>query len=328
MTMLSIHAVGEAALCCTLPPPASLERQQRIWQLAAELANMPGVLELIPGMNNLTLVFDPLATEPAALEQAVQLQWAKPPRSRRLGRRVDIPVRYGGEAGPDLADVAAHCGLSPEEVVRRHTAAEYVVYFIGFQPGFAYLGGLDEALHTPRRAEPRVGRAGRQRRHRRRANRHLSSDHTGRLAAHRPHRPAALRPRGRAAHAAGAGRSCALRCGARMIELLRAGPLTTVQDLGRSAWRDRGISHCGALDDIALSWGNLLVGNPVGAAGLEFTLGPATLRFSTDCCIAITGTDAEATLDGRPLRPWWRQRMQAGQTLKLAEHRASECAAT
>lgn len=156
MTMLSIHAVGEAALCCTLPPPASLERQQRIWQLAAGLANMPGVLELIPGMNNLTLVFDPLATEPAALEQSVQLQWAKPPRSRRLGRRVDIPVRYGGEAGPDLADVAAHCGLSPEEVVRRHTAAEYVVYFIGFQPGFAYLGGLNEALHTPRRAEPRV----------------------------------------------------------------------------------------------------------------------------------------------------------------------------
>ena len=62
-------------------------------------------------------------------------------------------MRYDG---PDLADVAAHCGLSTEEVVRRHTGADYVVYFIGFQPGFAYLGGLDEALHTPRRAEPRV----------------------------------------------------------------------------------------------------------------------------------------------------------------------------
>ena len=65
-------------------------------------------------------------------------------------------MRYGGEDGPDLADVAAHCGLSADEVVQRHTQAEYVVYFIGFQPGFAYLGGLDDALHTPRRAEPRV----------------------------------------------------------------------------------------------------------------------------------------------------------------------------
>ncbi len=106
-----------------------------------------------------------------------------------------------------------------------------------------------------------------------------------------------------------------------MIEVLRAGPLTTVQDLGRDAWRDRGISRCGAMDDIALSWGNLLVGNAADAAGLEFTLGPATLRLDADCCIALTGTDADATLDGRPLRPWWRQRVQAGQTLKLAAPR-------
>lgn len=106
-----------------------------------------------------------------------------------------------------------------------------------------------------------------------------------------------------------------------MIEVLRAGPLTTVQDLGRDAWRDRGISRCGALDDVALSWGNLLVGNDAATAGLEFTLGPATLRFDADCCVAITGTDADASLDGRPLRPWWRQCVQAGQTLKLAAPR-------
>lgn len=106
-----------------------------------------------------------------------------------------------------------------------------------------------------------------------------------------------------------------------MIELLRAGPLTTVQDLGRQAWRDRGISRCGALDDLALAQGNLLVGNPPDAAGVEFTLGPATLRFHGDCCIAITGTDADAQLDGRPLPPGWRQPVRAGQTLKIAAPR-------
>ena len=160
MTTLSVHPLGEAALCCTLPAPPSFEisltQQQHIWQLAAGLAKVNGVQELIPGMNNLTLVFDPLRTEAEALEQAMQALWAKPPSRRRLGRVVEMPVNYGGESGPDLADVAEHCGMTTDEVVRRHTAAEYLVYFIGFQPGFAYLGGLDDALNTPRRSEPRV----------------------------------------------------------------------------------------------------------------------------------------------------------------------------
>jgi 5-oxoprolinase (ATP-hydrolysing) subunit B len=153
MSELSVHALGETALCCALPAPLSLEQQQRIWQLASALAGVDGVEELIPGMNNLTLVFDPLHIEPAELEAAVLALWAKPPRRQPPGRLVEIPVTYDG---PDLHDVASHCGLSREEVVHRHTQSQYVVYFIGFQPGFAYLGGLDEALHTPRRVEPRV----------------------------------------------------------------------------------------------------------------------------------------------------------------------------
>ena len=153
MVQLSIHRLGEAALCCTLPAPVSLALQQGIWQLASALAAVQGVQELIPGMNNLTLTFDPLRTEAEALSKAAQALWAKPLRRRRPGRLVDIPVVYDG---PDLAHVAAHCRLSEREVVRRHARAAYVVYFIGFQPGFAYLGGLDPSLHTPRRDDPRV----------------------------------------------------------------------------------------------------------------------------------------------------------------------------
>jgi 5-oxoprolinase (ATP-hydrolysing) subunit B len=150
---LLIRPLGEAALCCAVNGPIALEPQQRIWQLGAGLAQTEGVLGLIPGMNNLTLSFDPLLTDSQALEQAARALWARPLRRQQAGRLVEIPVCYDG---PDLSDVATHCGLSPDEVVRRHTAADYVVYFIGFQPGFAYLGGLDETLHTPRRAEPRV----------------------------------------------------------------------------------------------------------------------------------------------------------------------------
>ncbi|RZL89681.1 MAG: carboxyltransferase domain-containing protein, partial [Variovorax sp.] len=140
MTALSLHPVGEAALCCSVPGPASLEAQQRIWQLAASLGGADGVQDLIPGMNNLTLVFDPLRTDATALERLVHRHWSEPRRRQAPGRLVEIAVRYGGEHGPDLADVAAHSGLPANEVVRRHAQAEYLVYFIGFQPGFAYLG--------------------------------------------------------------------------------------------------------------------------------------------------------------------------------------------
>ncbi len=106
-----------------------------------------------------------------------------------------------------------------------------------------------------------------------------------------------------------------------MIEVLRAGPLATVQDLGRPGWRERGVSLCGALDDVALRSGNLLVGNAPDAAGIEFTLGPAALRFHADSVVALTGTDADADLDGRPLHPGWRTAVRAGQMLRLAAPR-------
>jgi inhibitor of KinA len=69
---------------------------------------------------------------------------------------VKIPVCYGGELGPDLGDVAQHCGLSPEQVVERHSGTVYTVYFIGFSPGFPYMGGLPESLATPRLKTPRT----------------------------------------------------------------------------------------------------------------------------------------------------------------------------
>lgn len=106
-----------------------------------------------------------------------------------------------------------------------------------------------------------------------------------------------------------------------MIEVVRAGPQSTIQDLGRTPWRDRGLSRCGALDDVALQAGNLLLGNPPDAAGLEFTLGAATLRFHADTWVALTGTDADAHLDGQPVRPGWRCAVRAGQQLKLAAPR-------
>jgi KipI family sensor histidine kinase inhibitor len=156
MTLPRLHALGDAALLCELPAPATLAQQQRIWALANESLQWRGVHEVLPGMNNLSLLFDPEQIDAAELEMQVLSAWPQLAATSIQGREIEIPVAYGGEAGPDLADVAAHTGLTPAEVVRRHSAGEYVVYLLGFLPGFAFLGGLAPELATPRRAEPRV----------------------------------------------------------------------------------------------------------------------------------------------------------------------------
>lgn len=156
MTLPRLHSLGDAALLCELPPPATLAQQQQIWALANEALQWPAVQEALPGMNNLTLMFDPARIDAAELEMQVLAAWPQLAAAAIEGRTVEIPVAYGGEHGPDLADVAAHTGFTPAEVVRRHAAGEYVVYLLGFLPGFAFMGGLPPELATPRRAEPRV----------------------------------------------------------------------------------------------------------------------------------------------------------------------------
>lgn len=97
-------------------------------------------------------VDDPLAAVLAAVEQLV----AKAPDvPRGKPRTHEIPVCYGGEHGEDLERVAEHCGLTPDDVIAQHSAPLYDVYFVGFAPGFPYLGGLPRKLVTPRRDAPR-----------------------------------------------------------------------------------------------------------------------------------------------------------------------------
>jgi 5-oxoprolinase (ATP-hydrolysing) subunit B len=153
MTKPRIHPLGDTALVCESAPPATLDCQRRIWALAETARLMPQVVEVVPGMNNLTIVFDPLKADYETLAAELEAGWDRAAVADDAGGEVEIPVFYDG---PDLADVAKHAGLSVDEVVKRHSEAEYIVFFLGFQPGFAYLGGLDPTLHMPRRAEPRL----------------------------------------------------------------------------------------------------------------------------------------------------------------------------
>ncbi|MCP1437694.1 KipI family sensor histidine kinase inhibitor [Erwinia persicina] len=147
---------GERAVVLELEPPVSLSSQQRIWGLSARLTGRPEVTEVIPGMNNITVILS--NPQQHALDAIEWLQgWWETSEALVLETRdIAIPVIYGGAAGPDLDEVARQSGLTPQQVVEAHAAGRYTVYFIGFQPGFPYLAGLDERLHTPRRAEPRL----------------------------------------------------------------------------------------------------------------------------------------------------------------------------
>lgn len=157
-----IHFLGEGAVVLNIKEDgsaavtATLASQQRLWAIAVKASNWVHVRDVVPGMNNLTIIFDPLIADADHLADKLLTAWNKTSAVAKSGRQIEIPVVYGGERGPDLTIVAEHTGLSVTEVIKRHTAADYIVFFLGFQPGFAYMGGLDPLLATPRRREPRL----------------------------------------------------------------------------------------------------------------------------------------------------------------------------
>jgi len=156
VTDVKIYWHHETAAVLDVPGPARLEIQRRIWWLAARCRAFPGVREVVPGMNNLTVDLDPEAPDLERLPERLGTEWQQSTDARYEPRQIEISVRYGGADGPDLDEVARHTRLAPAEVLRLHAAAVYTVFFLGFLPGFAYLGGMDPRLATPRRAEPRL----------------------------------------------------------------------------------------------------------------------------------------------------------------------------
>jgi 5-oxoprolinase (ATP-hydrolysing) subunit B len=148
--------VSETAGVLDLPGEATLERQRRIWWLANEFRKRPGVREVVPGMNNLTVAVDPQAADTDRLLEEMQAGWRRSTAASLRRHEVRIPVQYGGQAGWDLDEVARHTGLSHAQIIELHSAPMYTVFFLGFLPGFAYLGGMNPRLATPRHREPRL----------------------------------------------------------------------------------------------------------------------------------------------------------------------------
>lgn len=120
--------------------------------------NLPaGVEAVVPAYRSLSILYDPLATDPAILAKILHaLEADIRAGSPAEAKIVPIPVCYGGEFGPDIGIVAEHTGLREAEIIALHSSVDYRIYMIGFTPGFCYLGGLERRLRIPRRKTPRA----------------------------------------------------------------------------------------------------------------------------------------------------------------------------
>ncbi|WP_323012857.1 urea amidolyase family protein [Devosia sp.] len=279
-----------------------------------------GVIEIIPAARTLLIRFDPDRLPPARLADEVVVRAGRE-RAMVPGELLDIPVRYDGE---DMTEVAVLAGLSPDEVVRRHTAGHYVAAFTGFAPGFAYLSGGDPRLNVARRKSPRTqvpaGSVG------------LAGEFSGvypraspggwqligrtPLVMFEPDRvPASLLKPGtrvrfrNMAEGAIADITIPVRAlpdederpalqGSAMEVLGTALPVL-FQDFGRKGQSAQGISISGAADRASLSAANRLVGNPANSPALEIALGGFGFRMHGAGVIAITGATSPMTITPR-----------------------------
>lgn len=149
-----ISLLGSTALLFEAPGDLQLVTQQRIWALARLAQQWPAVDEAVPGMNNLMLTFRTPPRDIAGLRRQLLDGWEQCQPLPIEGRIVELPVVYGGEDGPHMADVIAHTGLDIETIANLHCEPLYPVYALGSHPGYCYLGGMDPRLATPRRQVP------------------------------------------------------------------------------------------------------------------------------------------------------------------------------
>jgi KipI family sensor histidine kinase inhibitor len=339
-------------LLLELEPIIDAEVNARVISIAGAVRRMriAGVRDVISTYRSVAVHFDPLQTDQEVVAQAL-IRASEEPAESPAATMIEVPVNYGGEDGPDLEDVASLSGLSPGEVIARHAGRTYRVFMLGFTPGFAYLGSVDERIAVPRRNNPRVrvragsvGLAGRQ------TGIYPHESPGGwqiigvtSIEAFDPNRPVPalfapgdhvrfvpVSPAAVASGFPGLSEVEGSRTGGpegsalqapRTVTVLAAGLFTTVQDSGRWGYQNLGVPVAGPMDPVSHRQANLLVGNAPAAATLEATLIGPELRFDADTVVAIAGAEVEATVDGGVLPMCHAARCKAGSILRFGERR-------
>lgn len=155
---MTVQPLGDAAVVVTLGTELSEAINDRVMSLAAALRAdpiSPHIRDVVPAIASLVVHFDPRHVRIEDVMDSLDRKIYPAGFSVSVESLHEIPVSYGGANGPDLADVAAFAGVDAAEVIRRHAAVTYRVYMLGFVPGFAYLGQVDQSIAAPRRSTPR-----------------------------------------------------------------------------------------------------------------------------------------------------------------------------
>lgn len=325
---MQILIAGDSTLVVKFGNEINEEINQRVraFRSTVEKSKIEGILEYIPTYCTVYVFYDPLKIKTKDIikklnqieEDASHTELPKP-------NIVEVPVAYGGENGPDISNVAEAHGITPEDVIRLHSSKEYLVYMLGFTPGFTFCGGLGDDLATPRIKNPRtkvpagsVGIAGKQ---------------TGLYAISSPggwqligrttkrfYNPEATPPvpikAGDyirfvpiSAEEFEAHRSDVEAAdnppdysnwnpeGTPVFSVSAPGALTTIQDRGRFGYQEVGISASGAMDELAFRLANKIIGNDDNAPALEITLLGPRLEVQKEVLIAVTGADLSFTIN-------------------------------
>lgn len=159
MEKVKILTAGDSSVLIEFGKEISPEINAKITALVHLMKeqHIEGVVDMIPAFSSLLINYDPRVVTHGKMKRRLEKLLKLEVQEEESGVRIiEIPVCYGGEYGPDLENIAKNAGLSTDEVIAIHSSRDYLIYMLGFLPGFSYLGGLDERIHTPRLANPRI----------------------------------------------------------------------------------------------------------------------------------------------------------------------------
>ena len=349
---MTIKDAGDAAVLLELEAVIDPHVNARAVAIAAVVRalHIESVRDVVSTFRSVAVHFDPVLADVdvirTALRDAARAQMPDP-----TGTLVEVPVAYGGENGPDLAEVAAFADAPEQVVIDRHAAREYRVFMLGFMPGFAYMGVVDDSIAAPRRSTPRmkvpagsVGIAGKQTgiyprvspggwqligrtalrtfdAYRESPSLFAPGDRV-RFVPVRDLGSAVEAPKNDRVNEPRTSVSLVPDPRSRHVTVINPGLLTTIQDLGRWGHQDRGVPVAGPMDAASHRLANALVGNDAGAATLEATLLGPEIRIEYPTTIAVTGADLSASVDGVSLPLRTPRRFAAGSTIRFGERRA------
>lgn len=340
---MKIKPMGDRSVIVYFEEKISEEVSKKVHTLREKIKEkrIKGVYSLVPGYSTLTIHYDPLVIPyEIILDKLKDIDIDLGTIYHRDTKVVKIPVLYGDEWGIDLSYVAKYNNISEDDVIKIHSGKEYLVYMLGFAPGFTYLGELDQRIATPRLESPRlkvpagsVGIAGRQT-----GIYAVSTPGGWRIIGRTPYKfftpyrkpytllksgdrvkfyPISRREFEELSQKEKIEEKEVKIEGKEIFEVKSPGPFTIVVDKGRYGYEDIGLSPGGPMDDVSYKLSNKLIGNPEDAPSLEVVMGGLVLNVKKETMVSFVGGDFDIFINNTKVNVNDKYLVRSGDTIKI-----------